>query len=98
MNLEYLTPVGGGELRGPAAPSITRMAGTFTPTAIQHPDEIWSPRGSEIAPPQRPFTPSPDYANTAESERPVQVSYMSHADVAGNVRAALRPGSAGSLT
>lgn len=101
INDTDLAPVGGGTLRGPAAPSVSKTAGTFTPTRAVHPDEIWSPRGGEIAPPDRPLTPAPDYA--VESERPVRAAYMGETPTVGNlvrdmhpvVRAALRPGIAG---
>ena len=88
---------GGGTLRGPAAPSTSKLAGTFTQTQIQHPDTIWSPRGSELAPPDRPLTTSRDAYQEAESERPVEREHagadgpLSFHSVAGNVRAAVRP-------
>jgi hypothetical protein len=41
MDLDDLTPAGGGSLRGPVA--------TFTPTGAQHPDTIWNPRGGELS-------------------------------------------------
>jgi hypothetical protein len=67
-----------------------------------HPDEIWSPRGSELAPLERPFGSAPDYYAHAESERPVSASHMGEAPIVGNlvdtsraVRAMLKPGHAG---
>jgi hypothetical protein len=65
-------------------------------TTVTHPDEIWSPRGSELAPPQRPLSGSIDYA-TVTSERPAARETMGD-DVPGftvaaaRVRAAVRPG------
>ena len=93
MNMDDMTPVGGGSLRGPAAPSAEPVA-TFTPTQAVHPDTIWSPRGGELAPPDRPISPTRDYYSGAESERPASLSYMA-ADLHRTVRAALRPGLAG---
>ena len=94
MNLEDMTPAGGGKLRsGPDEP-VRQTVGTFTPTQIQHPDEIWNPRGGELAPPDRPISPTRDYYSGAESERPASLSYMA-ADLHRTVRAALRPGTTG---
>lgn len=61
MNLDDMTPAGGGALRAPAAPAVAEPVATFTPTPVIHPDEIWSPRGSELAPLERPFGSAPDY-------------------------------------
>lgn len=95
MNIEDadLAPVGGGTLRGQAGP-VRESVATFTPTSSPHPDTIWSPRGGELAPPDRPLTPSPDAYTAAESERPVPAAYMA-TDLHRTVRAALRPGLAG---
>ena len=103
MNLDDLTPSGGGSLRGPAAPAIREPIATFTQTRAMHPDDIWSPRGGEFAPQQRPFSPAPDYYARAESERPVPAMHMGETPIVGDlvndthraVRAALRPGYAG---
>ena len=54
INDTYLAPVGGGTLRGPAAPSVSKTAGTFTPTQRPvHPDEDLEParRGNSPARP-----------------------------------------------
>lgn len=59
MNLEDLTPAGGGSLRALVASPACEPVATFTRPVVQHPDETWNPRGSEIAPPQRPLTPAP---------------------------------------
>ena len=93
MNMDDMTPAGGGDLRGPTAPAAEPVA-TFTPTQAVHPDTIWSPRGGELAPPDRPLSPTRDYYSGAESERPASLSYMA-ADLHRTVRAALRPGIAG---
>jgi hypothetical protein len=103
MDLNDMTPAGGGELRGGPAEPVRQTVGTFTPTQIQHPDAIWSPRGGELAPPDRPLTPSPDAYARAESERSAPAAYMGETPTVGNlvrdmhpvVRAALRPGIAG---
>ena len=106
MDLSDMTPVGGGDLRGPATlsePVIRQTVGTFSATQAPHPDLIWSPRGSELAPPDRPLSPSRDAYADAESERPVRAAYMGERPTVGNlvrdthraVRAALRPGYAG---
>lgn len=97
MNLDDMTPAGGGSLRdpgAPAAPAIRQTVATFTRTASPHPDTIWSPRGGELAPPDRPLSPSPDAYTDAESERPAPRDYMG-TDLHRTVRAALRPGLAG---
>jgi hypothetical protein len=93
MNLDDMTPAGGGSLRGQAEPAVSSPVGTFTPTQAVHPDTIWSPRGSELAPTDRPLTSRDAYPG-AESERPATLSYMA-ADLHRTVRAALRPGLAG---
>jgi hypothetical protein len=98
MDLNDLTPAGAGSLRAPAAPAIREPVGTFSETRVQHPDEIWNPRGSEIGPPQRPLGPAPGYSAGAGSERSVQAD-TSERPTAGDtvrnaqrtVRAALRP-------
>jgi hypothetical protein len=95
MDLEDLTPAG-GSLRGPVTPRISEPVATFTPTGITHPDSVWSPRGSEIGPPQRPLTQPAQFYQHAESERPVAAPYTDspsvHAESAAQVRSALRPG------
>jgi hypothetical protein len=99
VNLDDLTPSGGGSLRATAAPAVAEPVATFTPTRVIHSDEIWSPRGAELASLERPFGSAPDYYAHAESERPVPASHMGETPVMGNlvdtsrtVRAALRPG------
>lgn len=101
MNLDDLTPSGGGSLRATAAPAVAEPVATFTPTRVIHPDEIWSPRGSELARLARPFGSAPDYYAHAESERPVPALHMGERPIIGNlvdtnraVRAMLRPGHA----
>jgi hypothetical protein len=103
MNLDDLTPAGGGSLRALAAPAVHEPVATFTPTRAVHPDEIWSPRGSELARQQRPLSPAPDYYAGAESERPVPAAHMGESPIVGDlvsasrtVRTALRPGHAAS--
>lgn len=99
MNLDELTPAGGGSLRAPAAPAVHEPVATFTLTRAMHPDEIWSPRSGELAPPARPLSAAPGYYSGAESERPVPVVHMGETPIVGNlvdtsraVRAALRSG------
>ena len=94
INDADMVPVGGGELRGGPPEPVRQTVGTFTPTQAVHPDTIWSPRGGELAPPDRPISPTRDYYSGAESERPASLSYMA-ADLHRTVRAALRPGLAG---
>lgn len=97
INDSDLAPVGGGQLRGQAEPAVRQTAGTFTPTQAQHPDTIWSPRGGELAPPDRPLGPTPDAYTRAESERPVSRDYtgadgpLSFHGPAAQTRAAVRP-------
>lgn len=71
MNLDDFTPSNGGSLAGPVAPLSREPVATFTPTTYQHPDAIWSPRGSEIAPSARPLGPAVSY-DAAPSERPAE--------------------------
>jgi hypothetical protein len=97
MDLEDLTPAG-ASFRSALRPAASAgPVATFTPTGITHPDEIWSPRGSEIGPPARPLTQPPQFYQHAESERPVAALYTDspsvHAESAAQVRSALRPGS-----
>jgi hypothetical protein len=100
MDLDDLTPVGGSSLRGPAAPAVREPVATFTLTRAVHPDEIWSPRGSEIASPQRPLSPAPGHGfehepvNRAErdAQQTAQNAGQSLADHAASIRATLRPG------
>ncbi|MGH3120873.1 MAG: hypothetical protein ACRDND_07530 [Streptosporangiaceae bacterium] len=96
-----MTP-SGGSLPESAAPAVRQTVATFTPTQVVHPDEVWSPRGGELTPPDRPFSPSRAAYAGAESERPVPAAYMGERPIVGNlvdthraVRAALRPGLVG---
>lgn len=99
MNLNDLTPSGGGSLHGPVTRAAEPVA-TFTLTRAMHPDEIWNPRGSETAPPGRPLRHT-RYAEESERSRPA--GHMGETPSAGNlvrdtsrtVRAALRSGHAG---
>jgi hypothetical protein len=100
MDLDSFTPAGGGSLRGPAAPPARQPVATFTRPVVQHPDEIWSPRGSELAPPQRPLTQPAQFYQPGRSiehepvnkaERASQAT-VQIADHAAGIRAALRPG------
>lgn len=95
MDLEDLTPAG-GTLRAPLAPRVSEPIATFTQTRAMHPDEIWSPRGSEIAPPSRPLPQPAEFYSRAESESPAVrdtgTSALPHAEVGAQIRAALRPG------
>lgn len=94
MDLEDLTPAG-GTLRGALRPAMHEPVATFTPTSITHPDEIWSPRGSEIGPSARPLTQPTQFVQHA-GERPVRALYTGgsspHAEASAQVRSALRPG------
>lgn len=95
MDLDTLVPAGGGSLSRPVTPRVSEPVATFTQTRAMHPDEIWSPRGSEIAPPQRPLTQPAQLYQRAESERPAERQHglaLPHAEAAAQVRAALRPG------
>jgi hypothetical protein len=101
MDLDSLAPAGGGSLRGPVTSAAEPVA-TFTPTRAAHPDELWSPRGGELAPPARPLSATPDYYAHAESERPVPAAHMGESPIVGDLvsasriwRASLRPGLAG---
>lgn len=94
MDLDSLVPAGGGSLRAPVMPRVIEPVATFTQTRAMHPDEIWSPRGSEIAPPQRPLPQPTQFYQHAESEHPVQRQLgpsLPHAEAGGQVRSALRP-------
>lgn len=96
MDLDTLVPAGGGSLSRPVPPRVSEPVATFTQTRAMHPDEIWSPRGSEIGPPQRPLSPPVSY-ESASAERPVAREHMGddipgHLLAAAQVRAALRPG------
>jgi hypothetical protein len=101
MDINDLTPARPGlPERAPAAPAAPAgPVATFTQTRAVHPDEIWSPRGSEIAPAGRPLGPGPDYSLSV-SERPVHGVRMGELPIEGSlvsahraVRAAVRPGS-----
>ena len=63
---DSLVPAGGSSLRGLVTPAAEPVV-TFIPARPVHPDELWSPRGGELAPPQRPLAPAPDYYAGAES-------------------------------
>jgi hypothetical protein len=98
MNLDDLTPAGGGSLRGAIAPPAREPVATFTPTSITHPDLIWSPRGGELAPPQRPLS-QPIVYETAPSDRETMggggdtpTRDLDFNAPARMVRAAVRPG------
>lgn len=98
MNLEDLTPAGGGALRSPVAPRVSEPVATFTRTEAPHPDLVWSPRGGELAPQDRPLSQPVSYE--APSERPTERVSMgfdvAHHIVAGRqIRAAMRLGSIG---
>ena len=95
MNIDDpdLTPAG-GSLAGPVMPRASEPVAQFTQTGITHPDAIWSPRGSEIAPPGRPLPQPATYDGAPE--RPVQREIVGddipgHLVAARMVRAATRP-------
>ena len=95
MDLDSFVPQGGGSLAAPAAPLSRAPVAQFTPTTYQHPDTIWSPRGSEIAPPGRPLGQPADVYGPATSERPAERATIGsdmpgHAVAGSMVRAALR--------
>jgi hypothetical protein len=102
MDINDLTPARPGlpeRALAPAAPA--GPVASFTLTRAVHPDEIWSPRGSEIAPPGRPLGPGPDYYARAESQRPVAAVRMGELPLEASglvsahqaIRAAVRPAS-----
>lgn len=101
MNLDDMTPVGGGTLRGQAAPSTSKLAGTFSETRAVDPSEIWQPHSREVAPGDRPLSNPDPYARPgAASERPARWEHMGergvfavpgHTEVAQMTRAAVRP-------
>ena len=100
MNINDMTPALGGSLTGPAASAVHEPVATFTTSAVTHPDEIWSPRGSELAPPNRPLSQPAAGYSAVPSERPSGRAHMGD-DMAGNlmaahqsIRSALRPGMA----
>jgi hypothetical protein len=70
MDMDDLTPSDGGSLRAALRPATAEPVATFTPTGVTHPDAIWSPRGSELAPPPRPPFTAGDYRAEAPAERP----------------------------
>lgn len=95
MDLDTFTPEGGGSLSRTVTPRLSEPVATFTQTRAVHPDEIWSPRGSEIGPPQRPLTQPAQFYQSAQAERPAEPEYglsAPHADAARMVRAVMRPG------
>lgn len=96
VNLDDLTPAGSGSLAGPAAPPSREPVATFTQTRITHPDEIWSPRGSEITPPGRPLPGHGfEFEPVSRAERAAQHTAQDVGDyqaAAASVRVALRPG------
>jgi len=48
MDLDDLTPVGGGSLRGRHVYATGEPVATFRPTQAVHPDEYWHPLGGEL--------------------------------------------------
>lgn len=56
MDLDDLTSAD-RSFRSALRPAVSaEPVATFTATGITHPDSIWSPRGSELAPPHQPVT------------------------------------------
>jgi hypothetical protein len=104
MDISEFAPVGAeGSLRGPVTPAAREYTAAFvhTPGSVTHPDLIWSPRGSEIGPPQRPLTQpaqfyqpggSIEHEPVNKAERASQATAQTIADHAAGIRAALRPG------
>lgn len=70
-----------------ASQRIAQTAATFTPTRTMHPDQIWSPRSSEIHG-HRPWRPG----SQADHQEPTHAEQAAHVDAGRTVRAALRPG------
>lgn len=97
MNLDDMTPVGGGDLRGPAAPSTSKLAGTFSETKITDPAEVWAPRSRDVGV-DTSTRYDPYRLPGRESERPMARDYagadgpLSFHDVGVRTRAAVRPG------
>ena len=92
MNMENLTPAGGGKLRGPAEP-VRQPVRDLHSDARQHPDEIWNPRGGSWPRQSARSAPRPTIPG-AESERPASPADMG-ANLHRTLRAALRPGTTG---
>jgi len=102
MDLDDMTPAGGGSLRGASRLTLSEPVATFTPTITLHPDEIWHPRGGELSA-GRPWRADSNLSGSqfggaaAESARPAMASAgglddMPADNVGRTVRAALRPG------
>ncbi len=84
MDLDDLTPAGGGSLRGRVLHAGQQVA-TFTPTGAPPPDDIWHPLGGELDQP-RPKRAQP------RQERKAGHAEHPHAETARTIRSALRPG------
>jgi len=103
MDLEDLTPAGGGSLSRPVIGPHGRPVATFTAPETPHPDELWTPLtrmqdvtrdGQQGAPFGRPghgLEHEPLDQDERNSEHLVQ-NVGAHVQVAGQIRSALRPG------
>ncbi len=91
MDTDTFTPTAGGSLRDAPA-SAARVARFTVPRAV-HPDEIWEPRGGELAgrswPGHGAEHPGRHRAHTYMGEEPVVGNLVRDVHQA---RAALRPG------
>jgi hypothetical protein len=99
MDLEDLTPAG-ASFRSALRPAAgAGPVATFSAPQYMHPDAIWSPRGSELAPSQLPLVQPMQFGHGLEhepldsAERASQATVQATlADHAAGIRAALRPG------
>jgi hypothetical protein len=103
MDLEDLTPAGGGSLSRPVLGPHGRPVVTFTAPPALHPDELWTPLsrtndmtsgGVQGAPFGRPgYALEHEPLDTAEKQsgQLVQKAFSLH-DTGGQIRSALRPG------
>jgi hypothetical protein len=97
MDLDEMTPAGGGSLRGPAAPPAREPVATFTRPPDLSLDEIW--HGGRTTDATRggtqgiPFGYRPGHSLGHEPIARAERGAFDVADTAGSIRTALRPGS-----
>jgi hypothetical protein len=84
--MDEFTPAGSGSLRDGTRRVSRQTVATFTPTRTLHPDQIWNPLGGELE-------PRPKRSRSREDRRKDGLADLTpHEEVAGQVRAVLRPG------
>ena len=86
MDMDEFTPAGSGSLRDGTHRVGRQTVATFTEARTVHPDQIWNPIGRELE-------PRPKRSRSRGDRRKDGLADLTpHEEVAGQVRAALRPG------